>query len=312
MLTSAAHPQHTVAVVVTLSHATTYSADEELAFRHIRRHLGRYHKYVVMPADHPGHYPGFAEKRFPATYFGTGLAHTALLLSARFWESFRDYEFVLIHHLDALCFSDQLMEWCEAGYDYIGAPWLVCRDTPHITDSKVGNGGFSLRRVSSALKVINSQRAFVDPGEHWRQYSARMHWTARLLNQPRKHLKRIPCFNNARWHIRWILRDNVHEDRFWAEYATRYAPGFRIAPVNVAMRFAFEADPRGCSERIGGGLPFGAHRWTKFDRAFYEPHLLAEGPASEVCLDHAPSAHRCAAKRAAAPLTRSSPEVAQS
>jgi hypothetical protein len=48
------------------------------------------------------------------------------------------------------------------------------------------------------------------------------------------------------------------------------------------MRFAFEAEPRKCFERIGSRMPFGAHRWQKFDRAFYEPHLLHHGPGSEV------------------------------
>ena len=72
-------------------------------------------------------------------------AHGALLLSRRFYEAFARYDFVLIYHLDALVFSDQLASWCAAGYDYIGAPWLVSPDTPHIFTEKVGNGGFSLR-----------------------------------------------------------------------------------------------------------------------------------------------------------------------
>lgn len=276
-----------VAVAVTLSLKTTYTADEELAFRHIRRYLGGYDKYVIIPEDHPARYPGFEEKRFPRKYFGTGLAHTMLLLSEEFWTAFSEYEFVLIHHLDALCFSDELMEWCEAGYDYIGAPWLISPDTPHITEAKVGNGGFSLRRVDSALRVLRSQRPCIPPDEYWQRFCAQTpsRWR-RVLNYPRKYLKRIPYFNNAQRHIRWVLKDDVHEDRFWAEYATRYDPGFRIAPVEVAMRFAFEAAPRQCMERIGGRMAFGAHRWTKFDRKLFEPHLLHDGPGSEVCLSH--------------------------
>jgi hypothetical protein len=50
------------------------------------------------------------------------------------------------------------------------------------------------------------------------------------------------------------------------------------------MRFAFEAEPRACYERIGRALPFGAHRWQRFDRAFYEPFLLPHGPGSAVRL----------------------------
>jgi hypothetical protein len=52
----------------------------------------------------------------------------------------------------------------------------------------------------------------------------------------------------------------------------------------VALRFAFEAEPRRCFERIGRQMPFGAHRWQKFDRAFYEPSLLRQGLGSEARL----------------------------
>ena len=110
----------------------------------------------------------------------------------------------------------------------------------------------------------------------------RPHPLVRLVNTPRKYLKRVIFFNDVRWHVRWALRGNVHEDRFWAEYAAYYDPAFRIAPVDVALRFAFEAEPRRCYERIGRQRPFGAHRWQKFDRGFYEPWLLQTGPGSQV------------------------------
>jgi Protein of unknown function (DUF5672) len=269
-----------VAVVVTLSHRTCYTPDEELSLRHVRHYLNRYDTYALVPESHPVTYPGLIAKRFSDRFFGSARAHGSLLLSPRFYRAFRAYEFVLICHLDALVFSDQLAEWCNAGYDYIGAPWLISPDTPQITEQKVGNGGFSLRRVRSFLRVLESRRYFVDPDEYWRSYAARTGGLLRLLNAPRKYLKRLLPLNDVHWHIRWALRDDVHEDRFWSEYATFYDASFRIAPVEIAMRFAFEAEPRKCFERIGRQLPFGAHRWQKFDRAFYEPYLLRDGVES--------------------------------
>jgi hypothetical protein len=271
-----------VAVVVTLSTKTSYDASEEIAFRHVRHYLSRYDKYVLIPEDHPAIYPGFIPKRFDPKYFGDAQRHGRLLLSEAFYRAFLDYEYILIHHLDALAFSDELLDWCRAGYDYIGAPWLLSPDTPHITAQKVGNGGFSLRRVRSFLRVLGSREYMVDPDEYWRRYCARTSTAMQALNWPRKLLKRLPWFNDVKWHVRWACSGDVHEDRFWAEYATYYDPTFNIAPVDVAMRFAFEAEPRKCFERIGGRLPFGAHRWQKFDRAFYEPYLLHTGPGSEV------------------------------
>lgn len=269
------------AVVVTLSTKTQYTPDEEIAFRHVRQYLSRYDKYVLVPDDHGASYPGFMEKRFPRRFFGSAQAHGKLLLSDRFYRAFLDYEYILIYHLDALVFADELREWCGEGYDYIGAPWLLSPDTPHITAEKVGNGGFSLRRVRSFLRVLASKVHFVDPDEYWRRYRARTGSLAQAFNWPRKYVKRFGWFNDVRWHVKWAVHGDVHEDRFWAEYATHYDPAFRIAPVDVAMRFAFEAEPRRCFERIGR-MPFGAHRWRTFDRAFYEPYLLHHGPGSDV------------------------------
>ena len=270
-----------VAIVLTLSHKTTYSTEEEFACRHARRYLSGHDLFVLLPRSHDASYPGFRERRFDDRYFGSAAAHGALLLSRRFYEAFRDYDFVLIHHLDALAFSDQLQRWCAAGYDYIGAPWLISPATPHIHAEKVGNGGFSLRRVSSFMRVLESRRHWLDPEEYWRAYAARTGPFRRALNLPRRYLKRVGALNGIRWHIRWSLKGGVHEDRFWAEFATHYDPAFRIAPVEEAMQFAVEAEPRRCCARIGG-LPFGAHRWATFDRAFFEPYLLTTGPGSLV------------------------------
>jgi hypothetical protein len=263
-----------------LSHKTTYSDDEEIAFRHIRRYLGTHHLFAIAPPSHSVVYPGFVLQTFPDRYFGSARAHGELLLSRGFYRRFLDYDYILVCHLDALVLADRLLEWCAAGYDYIGAPWLISPDTPHITEQKVGNGGFSLRRVRSFLRVLDSRTYFVEPDQYWTRYASRTPPLVRALNTPRKLLKRVRLFNDVHWHVRWALRGDVHEDRFWSEYATHYDPSFRIAPVDVAMRFAFEAEPRACSTRIGGQLPFGAHRWTRFDRPFFEPYLLTSGPGS--------------------------------
>ena len=279
-----------VAVLVTLSHRTSYTPDEEISFRHVRHYLGRYDKYVLIPESHQAVYPGLMPKRFPDRFFGSARAHGSLLLSQRFYRAFSDYEFVLLYHLDSLVFSDQLEQWCRAGYDYVGAPWLVSPDMAHVKHPKVGIGGFSLRRVASFLRVLNSRRYFVDPAKYWHEYCARTGPVTRFLNTPRKYLKRMRMFNDIRLHIRWAKRCKTNEDRFYADYATHYDPEFRIAPVDVALRFAFEPEPRKCFERIGRQLPFGAHAWTRFDRAFYEPYLLRQGLGSEVRVRSSPEA----------------------
>ena len=72
-----------------------------------------------------------------------------MLYRTEFWEKFADYEYVLMYHLDALVFSDQLQEWCGKGLDYIGAPFLRC------DRCAVGEGG-----ALSAMAASRSTGSF--------------------------------------------------------------------------------------------------------------------------------------------------------
>jgi hypothetical protein len=47
-----------------------------------------------------------------------------------------------------------------------------------------------------------------------------------------------------------------------------------IAPLEVALRFAFEANPRICYEMNNYEIPFGCHAWEKYDKEFWLPYLL--------------------------------------
>ena len=64
----------------------------------------------------------------------------------------------MIYQLDCLVFSDKLLEWCELDYDYIGAPLPVSKSDPDKGLSRAGNGGLSLRKAKSFLKVLDSPR----------------------------------------------------------------------------------------------------------------------------------------------------------
>ena len=56
-------------------------------------------------------------------YFISKESYSRLLVSKSFYEAFSEYEYILIYQPDCLVFSDQLLEWCKKGNDYIGAPW---------------------------------------------------------------------------------------------------------------------------------------------------------------------------------------------
>lgn len=267
---------NTVAVVVPWYNKTEITPDEEVSFRHLFHFLGRYDKYLIIPQSLDFEYPGLAIKRFNDKFFGSALANTRLMLSPGFYKAFSNYKYVLIYQTDALVFSDQLQQWCETDLDYVGAPWVKCSDSPNVGAERVGNGGFSLRKVESFLRVLRSDRYWIDPEDYWAEFCRNNPRHLQYLNLPRKFLKRLLLFNNVRrelaqWHLKVDGRGN--EDYFWSDEATRYYPDFKVAPFEAGLRFAFEAAPRLCYELNHHQLPFGCHAWPRYDRAFWEPYL---------------------------------------
>jgi hypothetical protein len=132
-------------------------------------------------------------------------------------------------------------------------------------------------KTESFLKVINSRQWSIHPDEYWRRFCRRTTRAQQIVNFPRKYLKRLVVFNGARWEMRrWTSRPNGkgHSDLFWADEAIKYYPDFRIAPVEVGLKFAFEVAPRLCFELNNRHLPFGCHAWPRYDREFWEPYLL--------------------------------------
>jgi len=172
-------------------------------------------------------------------------------------------------------FSDQLEHWCGRNCDFIGPPWVKHKDAPYYGmksyENRVGNGGFSLRKGSSFLKVFDSTRKAIDPDEYWKQFYAHRPLRERIRHYPKKIVMGSRRFNNSRWEMdRW----ERNEELFIVNRASYYYPEFSIAPLEDALRFGFECVPRYCYELNDNRLPFGCHAWERYDREFWEPFLL--------------------------------------
>lgn len=217
--------------------------------------LGRYPVYLVMPDDLEAApfeklYKNFRIKRFAAKYFENVNAYSRLLLSIEFYKAFNGHEYILIHQTDAFVFEDQLMEWCDRGYDYIGAPWIgehswLKDATPAWAwrRSLVGNGGFSLRKISTFIKMLK--------------------------------LFRINKF--------FFLRENggiqIHEDLFWSLYIPSLNPFFKVPDADTALKFSVETYPSQAFKINKGKLPFGCHAWMKYELDFWKPFIEQYGHA---------------------------------
>jgi len=278
-------PSRKVAIVIPLSDRLEHLPEEELSLRQLSRFLAPYDKFFVAPWE--VRREGFRTVIFPRKFFGSTGAHTRMVSWPGFYRQFEDYEYVLIYHLDSLVLSDQLLEWCDAGWDFIGAPWLPGPDTPWVKNAAVGNGGFALMNVANSLRVLHN-RYRDDPKSYWSELMIRHgHLLAplfRFLGFLGRYFKRSRLLN---WPLEFWERSQhpdrygLNNDYFWATQAVKYLPSFRVATVEEGLKFAFEGAPRKCFEMNGRRLPFGCHAWARYDRAFWEPFLVsADEPAS--------------------------------
>lgn len=195
-------------------------------------------------------YPLLTFEDFDKDYFSGIRGYNRLMMSETFYQRFTDYKYILIYQLDAYVFRDELAEWCNKGYDYIGAPWLVrpiysfpllkltswikkqyCKSfhqpNSQITNFKVGNGGLSLRKVSSHLKAVSQLRETINE----------------FLNHPGNHI-----FN---------------EDVFFSVEVNNHGMGFVYPDYREALRFSFDKYPSLCYRLNNEQLPFGCHSWYK-------------------------------------------------
>jgi hypothetical protein len=269
-------PTKLAAVAIPISARAQFTADEKRSLLHLDRHLGAYDAFFIAPEGLALPPSRIGVKYFPRRYFGSVLAHRDLILSPGLYHAFRDYRFLLVYHLDALVFRDELERWCRSGYDYIGAPWVAHPEAPYAGDpffeGQVGNGGFSLRNVESFLRLLLARRHALDPAEYARgQPRNGSHWDL-LPFAVKRMLMRSTLFNNAAWELARL--HYASEERFLVHRAAHFLPGFKIAPPHVALQFAFECVPRHCFELNQRQLPFGCHAWRRYDPEFWEPYLL--------------------------------------
>ena len=169
---------------------------------------------------------------FDNTYFESTDTYSQLLINYDFYNKFCDYEYMLIYQTDCYLFKDDIKTWCNKGYDYIGAPiiaqnkdWsLAVKGIP-----QVGNGGLSLRKVSTFLDLTNPKGEFIT-----------------YYNITKEQLEKV------KYEDVWFC------DYVWNKYE------FNIPTWKEASKFALDMNVKVFFEKIKiDYLPMGCHAWPK-------------------------------------------------
>lgn len=187
------------------------------------------------------------QQRFDEAFFKSVMSYNKLMLSKSLYKRYADFDFILIHQLDAFMFSKDLEYWCSQEYDYIGAPWLKSNNPlNNILKSKrlkarepifykVGNGGFSLRKVETFLKFYEKHEPVISQYEDHSLYSI--------------------------------------EDVFWSLIAPKYIK-FKIPDYKEAAMFCIDRKPKMGIKLNNGKLPFGCHGFEKSKtKSFWQRYI---------------------------------------
>ncbi|GAB3330335.1 hypothetical protein GCM10027299_34850 [Larkinella ripae] len=249
---------------------------EQIALNQCLRVLGNYPIILLKPKSLDVSYlttphPSLRIQAFDDSFFRDVQTYNRLMLSEEFYQAFTDFDYMLIYQLDAFVFKDELAEWCQKGYEYVGAPWLRDLDFTSRTEEAVfnvkkkvailfdlkkedgitpreitslngvGNGGFSLRKIPSLLRWIQFFR------------------------------KKIANYEKIHAH-------QYNEDVFWGIEINRYLPLLKVPDFRTAMRFSVEFYPeRAIQVYNQGQLPFGCHAWNIHGTDYWRPIFATYG-----------------------------------
>lgn len=143
--------------------------------------LQQYDVYAVHPAgmniNEYKMYRIYKYIPFKKKYFRSNKSYSRLLLSGSFYDCFNEYDYMLIAQTDTYILNSNysLEYFINMSYDYYGAPW-PCGPfaTPYgirehiksifVHNSKqllVGNGGFSLRKISSTKRLVKRHALYI-------------------------------------------------------------------------------------------------------------------------------------------------------
>lgn len=257
-----------VAIIVPV-YRSTMKETELISYQSILMQLCTYPIVLVTPKGldiscyqqmATSHNITLLQEKFDPHFFKNISGYNRLLLSQGFYQRFSDYEFILIAQLDTYIFRNELLEWCNKDYDYVGAPWVgsFSNRVFDVNKLSVGNGGLSLRKVQSFLRFFNGKKHVIPTcsiasriGLIRKPYTRWLVWLLMFLG----------WHNKPHW---FEKRYKWNEDGFWCFALNNTLYELRKPQPLEAARFAFERFPSELYQ-LTKRLPFGCHAWEKYE-----------------------------------------------
>jgi hypothetical protein len=203
---------------------------------------------------------------FDNSFFKDAASYNRMLMSREFYSRFEEDDYILVYQTDAFVFRDELSEWCAKGYEYIGAPWFTRYGTHEKGNRlyKVGNGGVSLRKVSSFLDRFDKRMPFsVFP--FYVKNIRKKGFVAMCFKTLWLGFLLIFTSRTVEYYLQHHTDRRIPEDCFWADGLSYTSLAFTTPDVITAAHFCMEKSPSYLYQLIGNKLPFACHAYEKYE-----------------------------------------------
>lgn len=230
---------------------------EEISLKSIFKNFSNYNITFVCPnhlelnfLNNYSYIKNYKIEKFDDQFFKNIDGYNKLLVTSLFYKRFESSTYILICQPDVYVFKNDLENWIDKNYDYVGAPWIASKrnfininaekfnsifrkltgkklkNTERIF--KVGNGGFSLRKTEKFISICNLESKNID------NFSQNKNET-----------------------------DYYIEDVFWSLYVPKVYPDFKIPTWQEALNFCIDRKPELALKLNNNNIPMACHGFNK-------------------------------------------------
>ena len=207
---------------------------------------------------------------FDKHYFEDLAGYNRLMLSVCFYKAFNKYQYMLIYQTDCYVFKDELLDWANKGYDYIGGIWFEgFVGNPYLGSKlwQAGNGGFSLRKIKSIARLLASKK----PINNIHQLlitKKKLYKKGKINFFKALFLLPLNIFGYQNNYNYQAEMHSLNEDVFFMEAYSKHK-ALKMPDVEDAISFSWDRCPTFLYQKLGQ-FPFACHAWFREDFPYEE------------------------------------------
>ena len=254
-----------LAIIVPTQKSYLNYIEKEVINRISQLYSKRFSLFFILPEGSKINYriKGFENIYLDPTFFYTNIqGYNSLCMDVNFYKIFENFDFMLIHHLDAIILKDEIELWISKNYSYIGGP--------SISKTLIGkkpknlkffcNGGLSLRKNTDFINVLNSKKIYFN------KFDIRSIKALILFKHIKQYINLVykNYYSKNNFDVQNFTKEFfLNEDFFWTFLAKLFILNFKL-PEEILECASFSIDNahKFYLSKLNDN-PFGIHGYTE-------------------------------------------------